>query len=66
MKRLKFFIILFWIVINKLQLHKITKPEIILVIINLYGLYRSNNFAATVSLVIIKMTLFFKFGCLLF
>ena len=51
-------VILFWIVINKLQLHKITKPEIILVIINLYGLYRSNNFAATVSLVIITVVFF--------
>ena len=51
-------VILFWIVVNKLQLHKITKPEIILVIINLYGLYRSNNFAATVSLVIITVVFF--------
>jgi hypothetical protein len=51
-------VILFWIVVNKLQLRKITKPEIILVIINLYGLYRSNNFAATVSLVIITVVFF--------
>ena len=48
-------VILFWIIVNKLHLHKITMFEIILVFINLYGLYRSNNFAATISLVIITI-----------
>ena len=48
-------VILFWIIVNKLHLHKVTMFEIILVFINLYGLYRSNNFAATISLVIITL-----------
>ena len=47
------FSILFWIVVNKLLSSKISLFEGLLVIINLYGLFRSNNFAAAVSLVVL-------------
>ena len=47
------FSILFWIVVNKLMSSKISLFEGLLVIINLYGLLRSNNFAAAVSLAVL-------------
>ena len=51
-------VLLFWLIVSKLQFVKIDKFEIILVFITLYGLYRSNNFAATVGLILITILLF--------
>ena len=51
-------VLLFWLIVSKLQFVKIDKFEIILVFITLYGLYRSNNFAATVGLILITVLLF--------
>ena len=51
-------VLLFWLIVSKLQFIKIDKFEIILVFITLYGLYRSNNFAATVGLILITILLF--------
>ena len=51
-------VLLFWLIVSKLQFIKIDKFEIILVFITLYGLYRSNNFAATVGLILITVLLF--------
>lgn len=51
-------VLLFWLIISKLQFIKIAKFEIILIFITLYGLYRSNNFAATIGLIIITILFF--------
>ena len=51
-------VLLFWLIISKLQFIKIAKFEIILIFITLYGLYRSNNFAATVGLILFTILLF--------
>jgi hypothetical protein len=51
-------VILFWLIVSKLHLSNISKFEIILLFITLYGLYRSNNFAATVGLIVIAILFF--------
>ena len=50
--------VLFWIIASHFEYTKITSLEIFLLVINLYGLYRSNNFAATLSLILILIAYF--------
>jgi len=51
-------VLLFWLIVSRLQFIKIAKFEIVLIFITLYGLYRSNNFAATVGLILFTILLF--------
>ena len=51
-------VLLFWLIVSRLQFIKIAKFEIVLIFITLYGLYRSNNFAATIGLIIITVLFF--------
>ena len=47
------FVILFTILTFFSQKKMLTTVEVILLVINLYGLYRSNNFAAFTALVVL-------------
>ena len=51
-------VLLFWLIVSMRQFIKIAKFEIVLIFITLYGLYRSNNFAATVGLILFTILLF--------